>query len=670
MNLSSTSKEHTAAASTSIVLEYAAASTNIDLEYADASTNIDLEHISRSNDGNNPWRGVMIDVSRHFYPIDFLYRQVDAMSHFGLNKLHLHLTDAAGWRLEIKSRPRLTQLAAWRTDRNWKVWWNDGKRHYAEEQSDSAHGGYYTQEEMRRLVSHADSLGVLIVPEIEFPAHSEEVTAAYPELGCTGRPYECADFCLGNEASYQFIEDVVNEIKDIFSSPYLHLGGDEAGGSHWMDCPKCKTKMQELGLTTRQELQHYAMNRVAAIANRHGLTPIFWDEAVTLSDKELGSTHEKPIALSDKEMGATTTSKKPIIMVWRDVNLAEQAIKKGHDVILSPGRWYYLDAYQDAPMNEPEAMGGYTPLQKVWEGPKLDGLYALEKQETPEELESIEELETIEKLDALEELESIASQARLLGRQVNLWTEYVPDERHAERMLWPRALALSPQAEKMKQEDKNYGKFHKWVIKEALPWLQNHDIQPFPLEKEVGQRPEYNKPIHCLSTGKKVQYLAPYYEGYKAAGEATLTDGLRGGWTNTDGRWQGFISRGRLDVVIDLERMETLHSIKAGFMQSLGPEIYLPENIRISTSLDGKDYTLLYADNHAQSEQAMDYQTLGWEADKKESKKQKQTSGKKQAGASQKQADKKTASKARFVRFQALAGSRGGWVFADEIMIK
>ncbi len=183
------------------------------------------------------WRGMMIDVSRHFMPIEYLYKEIDAMQMVGLNRLHLHLTDAAGWRMEIKSRPRLTDIGAWRTAANWQEWW-DGDRKY----SDSAHGfgGYYTQKELRRLVKYAKKKGIIIVPEIEFPAHSEEAVAAYPEIG-----FNHAEMDMKKEEAYRFMEDVLREVADVFPSEYLHIGGDEA--------------------STQQDIQPEGMRRVRDI---------------------------------------------------------------------------------------------------------------------------------------------------------------------------------------------------------------------------------------------------------------------------------------------------------------------------------------------------------------------------------------------------------------------
>ena len=169
------------------------------------------------------WRGVMLDVSRHFYPIDFLKKQIDILANYKINRMHIHLTDAAGWRMEIKRYPRLNQIASWRTDSLWKTWWNDGKRHYATADTPGAYGGYYKQDELRDLVAYAAKRGILVVPEVEMPGHSEEVLAVYPELSCTHEPYKQCDFCPGNVGTFDFLEHVLEEVMDVFPSPYIHV---------------------------------------------------------------------------------------------------------------------------------------------------------------------------------------------------------------------------------------------------------------------------------------------------------------------------------------------------------------------------------------------------------------------------------------------------------------
>ena len=199
-----------------------------------------------------PYRGLHFDVSRHFRSIDFLKKQIDAMAMFKMNRMHIHLTDAAGWRMEIEAYPRLTEFGAWRPQETWKEWWN-GDRLYAEEGSEGAYGGYYTKEELRELVEYARERHIEIIPEIEMPGHSEEVLAAYPELSCAGEPYRQGEMCIGNEAVFTFIENVLTEVMEVFPSEFIHIGGDEANKEHWKKCPKCQQRMKEEGLADVDE---------------------------------------------------------------------------------------------------------------------------------------------------------------------------------------------------------------------------------------------------------------------------------------------------------------------------------------------------------------------------------------------------------------------------------
>ena len=215
------------------------------------------------------YRGIMLDVSRHFRDKDFVEKQIDALAAYKINRLHLHLTDAAGWRVEIDRYPRLTEFAAWRPQATWKEWWN-GKREYCERTDSRASGGFYTKEEMRELVDYARRHYVTIVPEIEMPSHSEEVLAAYPELSCTGEPYRHGDFCIGKEETFEFIENVLTEVMEIFPSEYIHVGGDEASKASWKTCPDCQARMKAEELKDVDELQSYLIHRVERFLNDHG----------------------------------------------------------------------------------------------------------------------------------------------------------------------------------------------------------------------------------------------------------------------------------------------------------------------------------------------------------------------------------------------------------------
>jgi N-acetyl-beta-hexosaminidase len=187
-----------------------------------------------------PYRGLHLDVSRHFYSKEFIKKQLDAMAFYKLNHFHWHLTDGAGWRLEIKAYPELTNKAAWRQGK-WREWWNS-ERHYASIDDPDAYGGFYTQEDVREIVAYAAQRNITVIPEIEMPSHSEEVIAVYPELSCTGVPYSSGEYCVGNEAVFQFLETVLTEVMELFPSTYIHIGGDEANKESWKKCAKCQLR--------------------------------------------------------------------------------------------------------------------------------------------------------------------------------------------------------------------------------------------------------------------------------------------------------------------------------------------------------------------------------------------------------------------------------------------
>ena len=533
------------------------------------------------------YRGIMLDVSRHFRSKEFVKRQIDLLSYYKINRLHLHLTDAAGWRIEIKKYPRLTQFAAWRPQAVWKDWWN-GKREYCEETDPRAQGGYYTQDDIRELVAYAQKHYVTIIPEIEMPSHSEEVLTAYPELSCTHVPYKQSDFCIGNEKTFEFLENVLTEVMELFPSEYIHIGG-EAGKASWPNCKLCQARMKKEGLKDVNELQSYSIHRMERFLNSHGRKLLGWDEIL------------------DGGLAPNAT-----VMSWRGTEGGLAAIRSGHKAIMSPGQYCYLDGYQDAPYSQPEAIGGYLPLKKV---------YGYEP--VPDSLS--------------------ADEAKLMyGVQANLWTEYIPTEEHAEYMLYPRAIALAEVAWS-KPENKSWEDFHRRALK-IVDELKAKGYHPFELKNEIGNRKEAETPVEHLALGKKVTYNAPYWENYPAAGEATLTDGLRGGWNYNDQLWQGFVTKDRVDVVIDLEKETPIHSVAADFMQICGPEVFMPERVVISVSNDGKEFTQLAEIKHeVVRDDAVTFKNFGWEGE----------------------------ASARYIRYQALASDKfGGVLFTDEIVVK
>ena len=534
------------------------------------------------------YRGFMIDVSRHFRPKEFVKKQIDAMARYKLNRLHLHLTDAAGWRLEIKKYPLLTEFAAWRTDANWKKWWNGGRK-YLRFDEPGASGGYYTQDDMKEIIAYAQQHYITIIPEIEMPAHSEEVLAAYPQLSCSGEPYKNADFCVGNEETFTFLENVLTEVMELFPSEYIHVGGDEAGKAAWKTCPKCQKRMQDEHLSNVDELQSYLIHRIELFLNAHGRKLLGWDE----------------ILQGGLAPNAT-------VMSWRGEEGGIAAVRSGHQAVMTPGQYCYLDSYQDAPYSQPEAIGGYLPLEKVYSyNPVSDSL-------------------TVE-------------QAKLVyGVQANLWAEYIPTPEHMEYMIYPRILALAEVAWSA-PERKSWTDFHNRALK-AVDDLQAKGYHTFDLKNEIGSRPESLKPISHLAVGKKVIYNAPYSPHYPAQGNTALTDGIRGDWTYGDGSWQGFIDKKRLDVTIDMGTETAVHSVSADFMQVVGAEVFLPESVTISISDDGTNFTELKQYTfEVNRKEAIKFISISWEG----------------------------SAEGRYIRYQARAGEEfGGWIFTDEIVVK
>ena len=207
------------------------------------------------------YRGFMLDVSRHFRDKEFVKRQLDLLARYKFNRFHWHLTDGAGWRIEIKKYPVLTDIAAWRPYPDWEGW-NFGGKRYCRRDDPAADGGYYTQDEIREVVEYARALHIEVIPEIEMPGHSEEVLAVFPELSCSGKPYVNSDFCIGNEQTFEFLENVLSEVIGLFPSEYIHIGGDEASKQGWRTCPKCAARMRKEGLKDVDELQSYMIRRI------------------------------------------------------------------------------------------------------------------------------------------------------------------------------------------------------------------------------------------------------------------------------------------------------------------------------------------------------------------------------------------------------------------------
>ena len=534
------------------------------------------------------YRGFMLDVSRHFFSKEFVKKQIDALAFYKINRLHLHLTDAAGWRIEIRKYPLLTDFAAWRTEPNWKKWWNGG-REYVRFDEPGASGGYYTQKDICEILEYARQHYMTVIPEIEMPSHSEEVLAAYPQLSCSGEPYKNSDFCVGNEETFAFLENVLTEVMELFPSEYIHIGGDEAGKSAWKTCPKCQKRMKDEHLANVDELQSYLIHRIEKFLNAHGRHLLGWDE----------------ILQGGMPPNAT-------VMSWRGEEGGIAAVTSGHRAVMTPGAYCYLDSYQDAPYSQPEAIGGYLPLKKVYSYDPVSVSLTTE-------------------------------QAKLVyGVQGNLWVEYIPTPEQVEYMMYPRILALAEVAWSA-PERKSWPDFHDRALK-AVRELQARGYHPFDLKNEIGSRPESVQPVAHLALGKKVIYNSSYSPHYPAQGNTALTDGIRGDWTYGDGCWQGFIDGDRLDVTIDMETVTPIHSVTAAFMQVTGAEVFLPESVTISVSDDGINFTELeHRTFEVTKEIPIQFTDISWKGN----------------------------ATGRYIRYQAQAGKEfGGWIFTDEIIVK
>ena len=489
-----------------------------------------LDACTVSDEPRFPYRGLHFDVSRHFFSKDFLIKQIDAMALLKLNRMHLHLTDGAGWRLQIDRYPRLTSFAAWRPAQTWQEWAKCETK-YCNQNDPNAHGGYYTKDDIRQVLAYAESRHITVIPEIEMPGHSDEVLTAYPEVSCDGKA-KGGDFCPGKEATFQFLENILSEVIELFPSHYIHIGGDEAGKSAWKTCPDCQRRMKEEGLNSLDELQSYLIRRIEKFVNSKGRDIVGWDEIL--------------------EGGLAPNA---TVMSWRGTSGGIKAITAGHDVVMTPGE-LYLYHTQDAPFKEPISIGGYGSLQVTYDFNPVDPSL------TQQELK------------------------HLLGVQANLWTEYVPTPEHAEYMYYPRTFAVA-ETGWSRAEDKNYDKFRPRAVA-LCNLLQKMGYNTFDLSNEYGNRRESLQPVDHLAKGCTVTYHQPFSKAWPSQGATTLTDGVLGGWTYADHKWQGLLKD--LDVVIDLGKVQPIHYVGATFMHLPGPGVFVPRSMMVEVSADGTNY--------------------------------------------------------------------------------
>ena len=341
------------------------------------------------------WRGTHLDCSRHFFPKSFVKEYIDILALHKINVFHWHLTDDQGWRIEIKRYPKLTSVGAWRVDREQYTW---DQRKPAEAGEVPTYGGYYTQDDIREIVAYAKSRFITIVPEIEMPGHAMAALAAYPEYSCTGGPFTVRTggywpivdiFCAGKDSTFEFLQNVLTEVIDLFPGEFIHIGGDEANKTNWKKCPRCQARIAGEHLKDEEELQSYFIRRIEKFLNSRGRRLIGWDE----------------ILQGGLAPNAT-------VMSWRGIDGGIAAAKQNHDVVMTPTDYCYFD-YLQASSGEPAGIGGLLPLDKVYS------------------------------YEPVPEVLSASEAKHVLGVQANLWSEYIPNQRHAEYMLLPRLCALS-----------------------------------------------------------------------------------------------------------------------------------------------------------------------------------------------------------------------------------
>lgn len=399
------------------------------------------------------YRGLHIDVSRHFFPKEEIIKLLDEMAYYKLNKFHFHLTDNGGWRIQIDKYPRLTSMGAFRTQCEWVEWWDKKDRTYLPEGTPNAYGGYYTKEDIREILAHAEKLHIEVIPEIEFPAHSDEVFIGYPELCCTGKPYTSGEFCAGNERTYTFMENVLTEIIDLFPSEYIHIGGDEARKIAWKTCSKCQTLMEKEGLKDLEELQCYMIARMEAFLTSKGKRMIGWDEVL------------------NNHLAPTST-----IISYRGQETASEAANRGYNVVFTPGATLYFDWYQATPETQPRAMIGYSPIKKVY------SIY-------PVAADSITALHNEELIQGKQLKPNSVQWVRpekmkyVVGVQGCAWTEFMNDEKQLEYMIFPRLLAVAEMA--WTQEKKRDWQDFKPRMNAHIPQLQARGINTFTLTDEI-----------------------------------------------------------------------------------------------------------------------------------------------------------------------------------------
>ena len=548
------------------------------------------------------YRGMHLDVGRHFFPIEFIKKYIDLLALHNMNTFHWHLTEDQGWRIEIKKYPKLTEIGSQRSrtviGRN------------TQEYDNTPYGGFYTQEEAKEIVKYAQERYITVIPEVDLPGHMLAALAAYPEMGCTGGPYEVCPrwgvfedvLCIGNDKTMQFLEDVMSEIIEIFPSEYVHIGGDEAPRDRWKECPKCQARIKAEGLkadknhTAEDRLQSYCMTRIEKFLNSKGRRIIGWDE----------------ILEGDVAPNAT-------VMSWRGASGGIKAAQMGHDVIMAPNTYCYFDYYQTADTkDEPLGIGGYVPIEKVY---SLDPTFDLNEEQ----------------------------KKHIIGAQANLWTEYIATTEHVEYMVLPRMAALAevqwtqPEKKDFKDFTTRLASLMKFYQRDGFNYAKHVfdlkvDFTPDVAKKAVvvtlstiddapiyytldGTEPttaslKYTEPVAITETAdfqavvirpegkskvvnKKISFNKATYcpieltfqpsEKYKFGGAITLVDGMKGNDSYATGAWLGFVG-GDVEAIIDLGQETEIKRVATNAIVDMSAWIMGSTGLVVSISDDNKEF--------------------------------------------------------------------------------
>ncbi|MGN0032353.1 MAG: family 20 glycosylhydrolase [Candidatus Limimorpha sp.] len=558
------------------------------------------------------YRGMHLDVSRHFFPADSIKVYIDAMAAHNVNRFHLHITDDQGWRMEIKKYPLLTEIGAWRNGTIiGKTMAYDTIRY----------GGYYTMEELKELVDYAAARHITIIPEIDLPGHMLAALAAYPQYGCTGGPYEVWRhwgisedvICAGNEEAMNFLEDILSEVMEVFPSEYIHIGGDECPRTRWENCPKCQNKIKELNLkgddkhSAEDYLQSYVMSRMEKFIEGHGRHIIGWDEML------------------DGELAPNAT-----VMSWRGSEGGYKAAKMHHNVIMTPNDYLYFDYYQTLDTdNEPFSIGGYNPVKKVYSYEPI-----------PDDLTEYE-------------------QSFILGPQANIWTEYTSKFSVLMYRMLPRIGALA-EVQWCDPEQKDYEQWVKRAFKmsklyDIYKWnyathIFDIDVKITPntndgvLDVEMsklidgnilytldGTDPlkngiKYTEPLKITSdctlscmvvrsdgtpgrmyrthldfnkaSMRPITLKNQPHKNYTFDGQSVLIDGLKGTSNYRSGRWLGWFGES-LDATIDLQQPTEICNVKFNCNINMTDWIFNPKSIKVLVSDDGNSFKEVYSEECA-----------------------------------------------------------------------